>query len=263
MFAGLDRSPDPAQLATSAAKSIREHPLSSLFAASLHDHEGKVIHRTEGAGLGDDMNDSALQGQISRDEELRRQLTASGQIEIARQTIMAEHFLSDDTFIALLLHSPFVPRDLVRTFSRGFLRFFQGDYISAVYVLTPLLENSIRHVLKTYGHEVTKFDDATQTQEDRTISSLFDQMRPELDAVFGNAITSDIERVFLKKPGPYLRHALSHGLLHDGDPYGHNAIYACGLIFRLCLLPLFPVREQIQLPFDDPTPEAPGPSVQI
>src|SRR4051794_9364313 len=95
-------------------------------------------------------------------------------------------------------------------------------------------------------------------QEERTISSLFDQMRGELEAVFGKAITADIERVFLKKPGPYLRHAVSHGLLHDGDPYGHNAIYGCWLIFRLCLLPLFAVREQIQLPFDDPGPETSG-----
>src|SRR4029077_18984224 len=31
---------------------------------------------------------------------------------------------------------------------RAFLRFFQGDFASAVYILTPLLENSLRHVLK-------------------------------------------------------------------------------------------------------------------
>jgi hypothetical protein len=68
--------------------------------------------------------------------------------------------------------------------------------------------------------------------------------------VFGDAIVADIENVFLKKPGPYLRHSVSHGLLHDGDPYGDDAIYACWLIFHLCLLPLFPYRTQFQLPFD-------------
>ena len=40
----------------------------------------------------------------------------------------------------------------------------------------------------------------------------------------------------------YLRHGLSYGLLHDGDPYGHDAIYGCWLIFQLCVLPLFPYR---------------------
>lgn len=82
-------------------------------------------------------------------------------------------------------------------------------------------------------------------------------MRNELETIFGTAITADIERVFLRKSGPHLRHALSHGLLHDGDPYGPDAVYACWLIFRLCLIPLFPYREELQLPFDEPAPSQP------
>lgn len=219
------------------------------------------MHRTQGAGFGDGANDTAIQNHIARDERIRRQITASGRIEVARQVIACDHFLSDDIFTRILVHSPFVPNDLVRTFSHGFLRFFQGDFVSGLYILTPLLENSLRHLLKAHGHDVTIFDDATQTQQDRTISSLFEQMRDELDAVLSVAITTDIESVFLKKPGPYLRHALSHGLLRDGDPYGHDAIYGCWLIFRLCLIPLFPYREQLHLPFDEPAPETPAPSV--
>jgi hypothetical protein len=105
-------------------------------------------------------------------------------------------------------------------------------------------------VLKRNGHDVTIFDDATQTQQDRTISSLFEQMRPQLDSILTTANTADIERVFLTKPGPYLRHALAHGLLHDGDPYGADAIYACWLIFRLCLLPLYRHRERLRSMFN-------------
>jgi hypothetical protein len=125
-------------------------------------------------------------------------------------------------------------------------RFFQGDFVSATYILTPLLENSLRHVLKSNGHDLTIFD-ATRTQQDRTISSLFE--RTELDSILTPAITADIERVFLTKPGLYLRHALAHGLLHDGDPYSADAIYACWLILRLCLLPLFQHREWLRSMF--------------
>ena len=64
------------------------------------------------------------------------------------------------------------------------------------------------------------------------------------------AITADIESVFLTKLGPHLRHALAHGLLHDGDPYGADAIYACLLIFRLCLLPLYPYMEWLLSKFN-------------
>jgi hypothetical protein len=41
--------------------------------------------------------------------------------------------------------------------------------------------------------------------------------------------------------------AVAHGLLFDGSPYGGDAIYGCWLIFRLCLLPLFPHRKELGL----------------
>ncbi len=253
VFAALERSPDPAQLADAAATSIREHPLASLFSATHHDGEGKVIHRSDGAGFGDGENEFAIERQIAQDEGVRRHIVASGKIEAARQVIATDHYLSDEVFVNLLLYSAFVPRDTVATYGRGFLRFFQGDFTSGLYILTPLLENSLRYVLKSHGHDVTNFDDSRMTQQDRTISSLFEQMRQELDSIFGGAIITDIENVFLKKPGPYLRHSLAHGLLPDGASYGADAIYGCWLLFHLCMLPLFPIRTQLLLPFDDVT----------
>jgi hypothetical protein len=253
VFALLERSPDPDKLVETAAKSIRNHPLASLASATHHDSEGKMIHRSDGAGFGDNENESVIQRQIAQDESLRRHV-ACGKIDAARQVIATDHYLSDDVFVNLLLYSAFVPRDVVATYARGFLRFFQGDFISGLYILTPLLENSLRHVLKNHGHDVTNFDDSTMTQQDQTISVLFKQMRKELDSIFGRAITTDIENVFLKKPGPYLRHSLAHGLLHDGTPYGTDAIYGCWLLFHLCMLPLFQIRTQLMLlPFDDVT----------
>lgn len=252
-FAGLSHSPDPDQLIAEAEKAIREHPFSSLFGGSHHDRDGKVIYRSEGGNFGETQDDSTLRQQIARDEGLRRHITASAEIEVARQSIVSNHYLSEEIFAALLEFSPFVPRGLVMTYSHGFTCFFRGDFISALYILTPLLEASLRHVLRAHSHDVTKLDDATKIQEDRTISALFEQMRPELDSIFGSPITTDIENVFLKKPGPYIRHSIAHGLLHDGEPYSDDSLYACWLIFQLCMIPLYEHRRHIRLPFDSPS----------
>lgn len=247
-FASIARSPEPEQLAQEALKSIREHPLSSIFGATHHDREGKVIHRIEGGLFGDQANDPAVQQQIAQAESIRRNLV-SAEVDFARRIINEQHYVADDVLVRLLRYSAFIPVDLLRTFAKGITRFLRGDYASAIYILTPLLESSLRYVLKNYGHDVTIFDDANQTQMDRTISSLFEQMRTELDAVFTKAITTDIENVFLKRPGPNLRNSLAHGLLHDGDPYGPDAVYGCWLITRLSLLPLTPYREKIKSDF--------------
>lgn len=244
VFADLVRSPQPEALRDQAVKTIAQHPLTFIFGAMHLDSEGKVIHRTEG-GLGD--NEGAIEREIAQSESLRRHIAALGSIEAARYAIIGQHLISDDVLASLLKYSPFVPGDLLMTFSRGFSRFFQGDFIGAVYILTPLLENSLRQVLKAHGHVVANFDDAVGTQEDKTISALFDQMRPEMENIFTKAIVADIEHVFLKRPGPSLRHGVAHGLLHDGSAFTADAIYACWLIFRLCCVPLFANRIAIHI----------------
>lgn len=241
-FACLTGSPSPVELRNEALKAIAEHPLQFVFGTAHLDKEGKVLHRSEG-GLD---SEATLEKQIAQSESVRRQVVGSA-IETARNAIINHHYVSQDVLVSFLCNSPFVPNDLLLTFSQGFSRFFQGDLIGAVYILTPLLENSLRHVLKGHGHEVTKFDDVDQTQEDRTISALFEQMRSEMEDIFTKGIVADIERVFLKKPGPALRHGVAHGLLHDGSVFTADALYGCWLIFRLCCLPLLPYREEIQI----------------
>lgn len=49
----------------------------------------------------------------------------------------------------------------------------------------------------------------------------------------------DLDRVFLARSGPGLRHAVAHGTIGDATPYSADGYYACWLIYRLCLLPLF------------------------
>lgn len=246
-FADLDRSPSAEKLEADAIESIKSHPFSAIFGTTHHDAEGKVIHKTEGGGLTGGGSQDAIRAHVTQHESIRRAIHASGTIEVARRFVNDRFYLGEDTFQALLRHSPFVPTDVLGTYCRGFSQFFAGDYISALYILVPMLENSLRHVLKLHGYDVVTFNDASQTQEDKTISTLFDNMRMELDTVFGTAITTDINNVFLAKPGPSLRHAVAHGLMSDAGCFGKDAAYACWLIFRLCCIPLFRHHDQIIL----------------
>jgi hypothetical protein len=60
-------------------------------------------------------------------------------------------------------------------------------------------------------------------------------------------LVADIAHVFLKKPGPSLRHAVAHGLLQDSSVFTADAIYACWLIFRLCCAPLFAYKRDLEI----------------
>ncbi len=243
-FAGLSVSPTPEDLRAQALKSIEDNPLSSIFSASFHDRDGKVAFRTSGIDLNSAPTDESLRPTIAQGERIRRQIVAAANIQTARRLINEYYSITEETLLTLMNRSGFVPRELVRTYSKGFSRFFQGDFVSSIYILTPLLEASIRHVLKAHGHDVSKFDTTNKTQQDLTISAMFDQMKLQLVEIFGSAIVTDIDNVFLSQPGPTLRHDVAHGLLDDSAPFGADSAYACWLIFRLCMIPLFPYRQR-------------------
>lgn len=244
-FACLDQSPHPDQLRAEAIRQMRAYPLATLFTMTHLDDEGKIIHRSGGGG--DEHDDGSIVRQISQHESVRRVITVTGCIEPARIAIISNHYISEEILINITSRSPFIPYDLKLTFARGFSRFFVGDFTSAIYILAPLLEDSLRYVLKACGHDVTTFDSADQTQKDRNITALFNGMRAELDGIFTRAVTDELLRVFLERPGPAIRHSVAHGLLRDESPFSADAIYACWLIFRLCVLPLYPRRQKIGL----------------
>lgn len=255
-FAVMQQSPDPNQARDDAVKAMKAHPLSGLFAASFHDREGKVRHAsTGGRGFGT-VNASDLDAQIARRQSIGR-VVKVGLLEVARNYIARSFYISPDILLPVLSPSPFVPEGKESTFAQGLRDFLCGDMTRALYTLTPLVEAGMRSCLKLSGYEVTTFDDASQTQEDKSISALYGDQRADIEAVFGSALTFNIEQVFLHPAGPSLRHGVAHGLLNDGDPFSHDGFYACWLVLHLCLLPLYGKRRELGLIGMEPLPAKP------
>ena len=245
-FAVLDFSPALDELEEKARETIKQYPLSSLFPAVIMDRDGKVIERAAGGLSMGEVSESAITHKIEQNESLRRHLVVSGRIEAARRVIASSHVVEGEKLVHLFRQSFFVPPELAHTFSQGVARFFQGDFTSALYILTPLLEAGVKHVLKQRGVDVSSFDNAAETQEDKNIGSLFSSMRDDIENALTPAIAANIERVFLSKFGPYIRHSIAHGLLGDGDPFGSDGIYACYLLIHLSLMPLYRHKNELR-----------------
>ncbi len=238
VMARATRSPAPKQLRDEALRSISEHPLSSLFGSTHNDHDGKPVHRTSGGGIADG-NDEAVLEHMARSEKIRRSLVVASIIEPARQTIILEHTIAETQIAILCRHSVFVPDDREALFVAGLLHFFHGDMIAALHILLPQLENSLRHVLRLHGHDVIKLNE-DMTQESFGLTQMLTRLRPELETIFGDAVLAEIDSLFLYRGGPQLRDRTSHGLLHHWEPFGHDAIYACWLVYRQLCIPLLP-----------------------
>jgi hypothetical protein len=88
-------------------------------------------------------------------------------------------------------------------------------------------------------------------QEDRPLSALLDEFRPQLEAMFGQDIVNEIELLFVYRPGPALRHEFAHGKVGAGGCLHPDTIYGCWFIYRLVCLPLFPYWQKHVSPMID------------
>ena len=243
-FATLSESPDPNQLRDETLKLAEENPLFGVMPVSMVDEEGKVVAKSFGLAGDEDESDLALHHLIARLESLRRQSDVEGMIEPARRLIHREHPLDHSDFRLLAEMSPFVPCDRGALFALGFTRFFGGDFVSALHILVPQLENSLRYFLKQAGVEPSAIH-SDMTQENRTLSVILSRDRDSLEAIIEPAIVYEIENLFDFRGGPTIRHQVAHGLMSGNDCYGTDAIYACWFMFRLCCLLLFPHWEEV------------------
>ena len=200
------------------------------------DREGKVVAKS--AGLSDENQDDSLMDQIAQAESHRRQVMISGQLNPVRYIIQSETTVTAEDFMVICNHSPFVPEGYEGVFALGFARLFQNDMISAANILIPMLENSLRYVLKTSGRDTSKIE-SDMTQEDSALSRLLDKEADRLEEIFGKSIMFEIDLLFNSRHGPRVRHEHAHGKLAAGNCYSDAAVYACWFLYHLTCIPLF------------------------
>lgn len=244
----LSQSPDQEELKADAEKALAEHPLSSMFSAQKIDSEGKVVSKIP--GMTEDTRDVALINQIAQAESHRRQIMVSGRFNPVRHLMQSVTTITPDDFMVICNHSPFVPEGYEAVFALGFARFFQGDMISAANILIPMLENSLRYVLKTSGRDTSKIE-SDMTQEDSALSRLLDKECKRLEEIFGKSILFEIDLLFNSRHGPRVRHEHAHGKLAAGNCYSDTVTYACWFLYRLTCIPLFDHWEEISKLIND------------
>jgi hypothetical protein len=205
-----------------------------VFSAKHIDSEGKTVITTPGAWTGEPPEDWYTH-MIARDESLRRAMTVANQLDPARQVISGMVALEERHFNPIVWQSGFVPRIQAPVYALDFARFFQGDMDSAVHLLIPQLEPSLRHILKAWGADPTKRRDDS-TEEDRSLDSIIVNHRNVLVGIMGAPLVDELNRLFNIKPGPALRHDVAHGQMSAGECYAPDTYYACWLLYRICCL---------------------------
>jgi hypothetical protein len=239
-LAALSSSPDPEELREEQRKLSRQFILSSLFATTIHSHDGRKTATIPGLESG---KEEALRGKIVQSEQHRRRLIATA-LEHARFQLTLEHSPTLSFLMQLAAVSPLVPPGHELAVAKGMASYLAGDHLTALHLLMPQLEAGLRYALAVQGEEVVIIR-PDGTQEMAKLGDLLGKLRPSLVNLLNERIVFEIENLFARPEGPKLRPNVAHGLLPDHALTSSESVYACWFIYRLVLLPFIGRREKL------------------
>lgn len=234
VLALIEPLPKVAELRSEVESSLTSTPLSARITHTLVRGKGRVVGAMPGlAGITDpDEWKEAVDARAHRAATLYHQARAVI-IDAARQQIVAEHNARIADLRDMVTDTTFVPSGRELFYARGLHAGLMGDYLTAVHILLPQVENSIRHVLQQVGVIPYGLDDAG-IQDAYLLNALLDL--PEFEATFGEDLAFDLKGVLNERPGWNLRNEALHGLMGYEEFYGAAACYFWWLTFRLCLV---------------------------
>lgn len=207
-----------------------------LFTAQTFADDGRVIG-TSGPNM-----DGPWAGYPANVwEEMQRtfgdihiQWAAKIRILSALDVLTLEHRIRLRDLLAVSRSSPFVPADRHESVARALAAGFNQDWIAALYLTTPQVENIVRSVLNEAGVKTTQMKE-DNSEHELGLSSLLE--RTELNDILTPDILFELRLLFGGPTGPNLRNNAAHGLLSDAAAKSLYAVYAWYFLLRLVYIP--------------------------
>lgn len=229
-FANVYRGARTEKIRSFSEEMIRNHPLQSLFAATHMSSDGRVIAKKPAADFGGEDQDSVIWPEMVKHYVMELSLVVQGAIWPALDVIRQEHRLRETDFYSFVKRSRVVPPDRIRLMAKALFQGFDGDFVNALHLLIPQIENLVRYHLKQHGEKTTKIYD-NGIENENGLSKLMEN--PKVEDIFGKDLVFELKAIFCDPFGPNLRNELAHGLIGYEESQNIYSIYAWWLVFRL------------------------------
>jgi hypothetical protein len=229
-------SPKINNLEKEMKENANKYPLQHLVSAVTINKMGKVIGRQASIFSNDPKEvEEATRQNMLRHAEFHRLIITQSIIEPARHQITIEHNPQLSNLIPIVYDNPFVPENREMIFAKGLLHGLEGNFIEAVHLLIPQIENSMRFFLRKKG-VVTSSINSNGIQNERNLN--YTLYTSEIEEVFGQDIIFDLQGLLVENFGANLRHSMAHGLMDYSSFFNVNVSYLWALTLKLCCWPL-------------------------
>jgi len=220
------------EMQDSAIKQLKQHPLASLIGVTNLSREGRVISKTKGINFDEtlDGNHPNVQAMVMRNHGINLTLIVQGNVLPALEILHLEHRIREVDFLSIVKQSPIVPPGREVIFAKGLYSGYDHDYVTALHLLSPQIENLVRYHLKNAGAKTSTLD-SCGIENENGLSTLV--ALPDMKTVFGDDLTFEIKALFCDPIGANLRNEIAHGLVDYNDCNSVHGVYAWWFTLRL------------------------------
>ncbi|MBI0066625.1 DUF4209 domain-containing protein [Commensalibacter sp. M0134] len=214
-FTGL--SIDYQDLVQNAVKVSDQFFFSNLFTKDYRSDDGHII-----AKISPDDPKNKLNKKIQENYRLIIYTNISLINEGLNQLHKEDKF-SKEIFENICHKSPIVPKNREKIMANALWSGFQKDFIAAIYLLCPQVENIIRDQLKKIKVRTNNLD----KNNIETYNSLNTLLKsPEIEKILDVNLLFEFKSLFIDPIGFNLRNNTAHGLLDDNEASSSASIYA-------------------------------------
>lgn len=216
-------------------ETAREAPLTFLMSGARINSSGKIVGKKKGllADTKEEQEDAMLSHMYSAAAD-GHSFYARSLIEPIRSQILDEHNCSRDDFGPITKNNPLIPEGREDIYKQGLMAGLNGDFLVAIHLLVPQIENSIRHLLSQHGVITSALTaDGIQPEYDLNTTLYMDETKK----ILGADLTFELQGLLTESEGSNLRNRMAHGLMDHGDFYSGSSHYFWAMVIRLCCLP--------------------------
>lgn len=208
--------------------------ISDLFPIGILGKDGKSIAKSRPIKKGDNGTDEgAFQDKL--EYRASEQMNFSSQILVGNTLnyIRSKFTIEESDIRDIVEESIIVPKDRKESYIKGIFSGFSGDFMTALYILVPQVENSIRELAKQCGEPVYNLNESG-IEELKTMHAILelDGVKEKLDDDFLLALKT----IFCSKFGFNMRNNIAHGIFSDKQFNSYEALYTWWFILKMCYM---------------------------
>jgi hypothetical protein len=224
---------NPSRLREEVIESASASPLKSLMEVSVYDQAGRKVGVRPALLGGDSQTDElAILGLMDEQARLHRTFAVGSAIAPAMRTILSEHVIEREDITKLIRESRFIPEDREYFYLRGIEAGLNWDFSTALHLLVPQVENSLRHVIEHLG-EVPRSIENNGVEEAWSLERTLNNSK--LNEALGECFIFELQSLLVNRLGPNMRNVIAHGLISHHSLQSESGLYLWWIIFRLVL----------------------------